>query len=165
MHQRKLRPGSPQKGARMEEVIPVIVDSVRFEAQSSMYRVNLKDRTTGKVLPIFVGAFEGNAIAMALKGIPTARPMTHDLMASVIQGLDGEVLRVVVTDLRDNIYYALIYIRQDGKELAIDSRPSDAIALATRLGVPIYVVKKLADKFVDELEEILAKTEPGETVH
>jgi len=149
----------------MEEVIPVIVDSVRFEAQSSMYRVNLKDRATGKVLPIFVGAFEGNAIAMALKGIPTPRPMTHDLMASVIQGLDGEVLRVVVTDLRDNIYYALIYIRQDGKELAIDSRPSDAIALATRLGVPIYVVKKLADKFVDELEEILAKTEPGETVH
>lgn len=149
----------------MEEMIPVIVDSVSYEAQGSMYRVNLKEETTGKVLPIFVGAFEGNAIAVALRGIQTARPLTHDLMASVIQGLEGQVVRVVVTDLRDNIYYAFIYIHQDGKELAIDSRPSDAIALAIRLGVPIFVVKKLADKFVDEFEEMLTKTEPGETVH
>lgn len=146
-------------------MISVTVDSVHYEPQSSMYRVNLKDKETGKVLPIFVGAFEGNAIAMALKGITTARPMTHDLMASILQGLEAEVLRVVVTDLKDNIYYALIYLQQDGRELAIDSRPSDAIALATRLGVPIFVVRKLEDKFVDELEEILARTEPGETVH
>lgn len=146
-------------------MIPVIVDSVSYEAQGSMYRVNLKEESTGKVLPIFVGAFEGNAIAMVLRGIPAARPLTHDLMASLIKGLDGEVLRIVVTDLKENIFYAFIYIKQDGKELAVDSRPSDAIALAMRLGVPIFVVNKLADKFVDELEEILTKTEPGETVH
>ncbi|MEJ5376715.1 MAG: bifunctional nuclease family protein [bacterium] len=146
-------------------MIPVVVESVSYEAQGSMYRVNLKEETTGKVLPIFVGAFEGNAIAMALRGIPAARPLTHDLMANLIESLDGEVLRIVVSDLRDNIYYAFIYIRQDGKELAVDSRPSDAIALAMRLGVPIFVVKKLEEKFVDELEEILSKTEPGETMH
>ncbi len=146
-------------------MIPVVVESVSYEAQGSMYRVNLKEESTGKVLPIFVGAFEGNAIAMALRGIPAARPLTHDLMANLIESLDGEVLRIVVSDLRDNIYYAFIYIRQDGKELAVDSRPSDAIALAMRLGVPIFVVKKLEEKFVDELEEILSKTEPGETMH
>ncbi len=146
-------------------MIPVVVESVSYEAQGSMYRVNLKEKSTGKVLPIFVGAFEGNAIAMALRGIPAVRPLTHDLMANLIESLDGEVLRIVVSDLRDNIYYAFIYIRQDGKELAVDSRPSDAIALAMRLGVPIFVVKKLEEKFVDELEEILSKTEPGETMH
>lgn len=149
----------------MEEMIQVIVDSVSYEAQGSMYRVNLKEQATGKVLPIFVGAFEGNAIAIALRGIPTARPLTHDLIASVIQGLEGRVMRVVVADLRENIYYAFIYIQQDGREMAIDSRPSDAIALAMRVGVPIFVVKKLQDKFLDEFEEILTKTDSGETVH
>lgn len=146
-------------------MIQVIVDSVSYEAQGSMYRVNLKEQATGKVLPIFVGAFEGNAIAIALRGIPTARPLTHDLIASVIQGLEGRVMRVVVADLRENIYYAFIYIQQDGREMAIDSRPSDAIALAMRVGVPIFVVKKLQDKFLDEFEEILTKTDSGETVH
>ncbi|MGQ9857293.1 MAG: bifunctional nuclease family protein [Thermodesulfobacteriota bacterium] len=149
----------------MEEMIQVIVDSVSYEAQGSMYRVNLKEQATGKVLPIFVGAFEGNAIAIALRGIPTARPLTHDLIASVIQGLEGRVMRVVVADLRENIYYAFIYIQQDGREMAIDSRPSDAIALAMRVGVPIFVVKKLQNKFLDEFEEILTKTDSGETVH
>lgn len=146
-------------------MIQVIVDSVSYEAQGSMYRVNLKEEATGKVLPIFVGAFEGNAIAIALRGIPTARPLTHDFIASVIQGLEGRVMRVVVADLRENIYYAFIYIQQDGREMAIDSRPSDAIALAMRVGVPIFVVKKLQDKFLDEFEEILTKTDSGETVH
>jgi bifunctional DNase/RNase len=146
-------------------MILVAVDSVSYDAHTSLYRINLKDGGTGKILPIFVGAFEGNAIAISVRGIPTARPLTHDLMATMIQKLEGTVDRVVVVDLKENIYFALVYIRRAGAEIAVDSRPSDAIALAMRLRVPIYVSSKLEDKFVDEFEEILSKVEPGETVH
>jgi uncharacterized protein len=146
-------------------MIQVTVDTVSYDAQTSLYRVNLKDHVTGKVMPIFVGAFEGNAITIAIRGVPTARPLTHDLMAGVVERLDGRVDRGIVSDLKDNIYYAHIYIRQGNRELAVDSRPSDSIALATRLKVPIYVSNRLADKFVDEYEEMMSKVEPGETVH
>ena len=146
-------------------MIHVIVDSVSFDAQTSLYRIALKDQTTGRVLPIFVGTFEGNAITIAIRGIPTARPLTHDLMANLIGKLDGQVNRIIIADLKDNIYYAFIYIQLGGKEIAIDSRPSDAIALATRVKVPIYVTEKLKDKFIDEYEEILSKVDPSETVH
>jgi hypothetical protein len=148
-----------------EELIPVSVDKVTFDGESSLFRVALKDEASGKVLPIFVGTFEGNAISIALRKIPTPRPLTHDLMASLVERLEGQVTRIVITDLRENIYYALIYIETAEGEIAVDSRPSDAIALATRLHVPIYVSKRLRDKFVDEYEEILAKVDPGETVH
>jgi hypothetical protein len=146
-------------------MIPVIVENVSYDAQSSLYRIALKDPDTGRVMPIFVGTFEGNAITIAIREIATARPLTHDLMASIIERLEGRVNRVIVSDLKDNIYYAHLYIQAGEREIALDSRPSDAIALATRLKVPIYVSDKLGDKFVDEYEDILAKIEPGETVH
>ncbi len=146
-------------------MIPVTVDSVSYDAQASLYRVALKDQLTGRVLPIFVGAFEGNAISIAIREIPTARPLTHDLMASLIDKLNGKLDRVVVADLRENIYFAVLQIEIDGSEITVDSRPSDAIALAMRLKAPIFVAKKLEDKFVDEYEEILSKVDPGETVH
>lgn len=146
-------------------MILVIVDSVNFDSQSSLYRVSLKDERTGKVLPIYVGTFEGNAISLGIRNIQTARPLSHDLVKSVIERLYGKVTKVVVTDLRDNIYYAFIYIEQDDSEISIDARPSDAIALATRVKVPIYVSKKLTDKFVDEFDDILSNVEPEETVH
>ena len=79
--------------------------------------------------------------------------------------MDGQVNRIIIADLKDNIYYAFIYIQLGDKEVAIDSRPSDAIALATRVKVPIYVTEKLKDKFIDEYEEILSKVDPSETVH
>jgi bifunctional DNase/RNase len=147
------------------DMILVTVDSVSYDEKSSLFRVALKDQETGKVLPIFVGTFEGNAITIAIREIPTARPLTHDLMASVISKLKGSVNRILVADLRDNIYFAYIYIQMGEKDVAIDSRPSDAIALATRLKVPIYVSEKLRSKFVDEYEEILTRIDPGETVH
>ena len=146
-------------------MIPVTVDSVSYDAQASLYRVALKDQLTGRVLPIFVGAFEGNAISIAIREIPTARPLTHDLMASLIDKLNGKLDRVVVADLRENIYFAVLQIEIDGSEITVDSRPSDAIALAMRLKAPIFVAKKLEDKFVDEYDEILSKVDPGETVH
>jgi bifunctional DNase/RNase len=147
------------------DVILVTVDSVTYDERTSLYRVALKDQETGKVLPISVGTFEGNAITISIREIPTARPLTHDLMASVIETLNAAVNRVLVADLRDNIYYAFIYIQLNERELAVDSRPSDAIALATRLKVPIYVSEKLRSKFVDEFEEILERVDPGDTVH
>jgi bifunctional DNase/RNase len=149
----------------VEKMVLVHVDSVTYDAQTSLYRVALKDPETGKVLPIYIGTFEGNAITIAIREIPTARPLTHDLMASIIEKLNGRVNRVVIRDLRDNIYYAYVYVEVNGVEMAIDSRPSDAVALATRLRVPIYVADKLKDKFVDEYEEILARIDPSETVH
>lgn len=146
-------------------MIKVIVDNVTFDPQSSLYKVSLKDEKSGKVLPIFVGTFEGNAIALGLRNVPTVRPMTHDLMKNMIERLYGKIKKIVVADLKENIYYGFIYIDLKDTELAIDARPSDAIALATRAKVPIYVSEKLHDKFVDEYEEILAGMDPGETVH
>jgi hypothetical protein len=146
-------------------MILVTVDSVSYDAQSSLYRVALKDQLTGRVLPIFVGTFEGNAISIAIREIPTARPLTHDLMASIIDRLNGKLNRVVVADLKENIYFAYLQIEIDGSEITVDSRPSDAIALAMRLKAPIFVAKNLEDKFVDEYEEILSQVGPGETVH
>ncbi len=146
-------------------MVLVTVDSVTYDAQTSLYRVALKDPETGRVLPIYIGAFEGNAITIAIREIPTARPLTHDLMASIIEKLNGRVNRVVIRDLKDNIYYAYVYVEANGVEMAIDSRPSDAVALATRVRVPIYIADKLRDKFVDEYEEILSKIDPSETVH
>jgi bifunctional DNase/RNase len=146
-------------------MILVVIDSVTFDPQSSLYRVALKDERTGKVLPIYVGTFEGNAISIGMRNLPTVRPLTHDLMKNVIERLYGRVTKVVITDLRENIYYAYIYMVMDDSEIAVDSRPSDAIALATRVKVPIYVADHLADKFVDELEEVLSTIDPGETIH
>ncbi len=146
-------------------MILVIVDSVNFDPQSSLYRVSLKDEKTGKVLPIYVGTFEGNAISLGIRNVQTARPLSHDLVKSVIERLYGKVTKVVITDLKDNIYYSFIYVEQKDLEISIDSRPSDAIALATRVKVPIYVSDKLHDKFVDELDDILSNAGPEDTVH
>jgi bifunctional DNase/RNase len=149
----------------MSDALRVNVDSISFDENTSLYRIALKDPDSGKVLPIFIGAFEGNAIAIAIRGIPTVRPLTHDLLRSLIEKLNGKVSRIVVTALKDNIYYAYIYIHLEGQELAIDSRPSDAIALATRIRAPIYVSYELRDKFVDEFEELMFGVDPGETIH
>jgi hypothetical protein len=146
-------------------MIQVSVHNVTYDSKTSLFKVTLKDKESGKVLPIFIGTFEGNSILIAIREIPTPRPLTHDLMASIIETLQGKLNRVVVRDLKDNIYYANLYIQVGSSELVIDSRPSDAIALAARLKVPIYVSKKLEDKFVDEYEEMLANVDPGETVH
>lgn len=146
-------------------MILVVIDSVNFDSQSSLYRVALKDEKTGKILPIYVGTFEGNAISLGIRNMPTARPLSHDLVKSVIERLHGKVTKVVIIDLRDNIYYALIHVNLNDSEITIDSRPSDAIALATRVKVPIYVSKKMADKFVDEFDDILSNVDSGETVH
>jgi hypothetical protein len=105
----------------------------------------LKDTQGGRVLPIWVGVFEANAISQQIENVATARPMTHDLLRNVIADLDGAVERVVVTDLRDNTFYAVIYLLVRGERVAIDARPSDAIALALRTRSPILVEETVID--------------------
>ena len=107
--------------------------------------VILKDQDGQRVLPIWVGIFEANAIALQIENISTARPMTHDLLRNVIEDLKATVEKIVVCDLQDNTFYALIHLRIDGKIVAVDARPSDAIALALRVRAPIYAEDTVID--------------------
>jgi bifunctional DNase/RNase len=107
--------------------------------------VILRDKDGERVLPIWVGIFEANAIALQIENLSTPRPMTHDLLRNVIHDLDATVLKVVVSDLRDNTFYALIYLDVAGRTVAIDSRPSDAIALALRTRAPIFAEEFVID--------------------
>src|SRR5947208_13620341 len=107
--------------------------------------VVLRDKEGQKVLPIWVGIFEANAIALQIENISTPRPMTHDLLRNVIHDLKASVQKIVVCDLQDNTFYALIYLAMNGDTLAIDARPSDAIALALRTRAPIFVEDTVID--------------------
>ena len=107
--------------------------------------VILKDKDGDRVLPIWVGVFEANAIALQIENIATPRPMTHDLLRNVISDLDGRVDRIVVSDLKDNTFFALIHLTVRGEGVAIDARPSDAIALALRTRAPILVEESVID--------------------
>jgi len=101
--------------------------------------VILKDVDSETLLPIWVGVFEANAIALEIEKVATPRPMTHDLIRNVLSGLDTFVHRVVVTELRADTFYAVIWLERNGKIISVDSRPSDALALALRADCPIYV--------------------------
>ena len=107
--------------------------------------VILRDKEGQKVLPIWVGIFEANAIALQIENIATPRPMTHDLLRNVIHDLKAEVVKIVVCDLQENTFYALIYLGLNGGTVAIDARPSDAIALALRTRAPIFVEDSVID--------------------
>src|SRR5438093_13250809 len=107
--------------------------------------VILRDKDGQKVLPIWVGIFEANAIALQIENISTPRPMTHDLLRNVIHDLKASVQKIVVCDLQDNTFYALIYLLLNGETVAIDARPSDAIALALRTRSPIFVEDTVID--------------------
>jgi bifunctional DNase/RNase len=107
--------------------------------------VILRDKDGDRVLPIWVGIFEANAIALQIENVTTARPMTHDLLRNVIQDLQASVERIVVSDVQDNTYYAMIYLARNGETLAIDARPSDAIALALRARAPIFVEERVVE--------------------
>ena len=108
--------------------------------------VLLKDLEEKDVVPIWIGFFEASAIATQLENVKLARPMTHDLMRNILETLGAKVLRIEVTDLKENTFYALIHIELDGEHYAIDSRPSDAIALALRTGAPIFVNEEVIEK-------------------
>jgi bifunctional DNase/RNase len=101
--------------------------------------VVLKDAQGTAILPIWVGIYEANAIALEIEKVQTPRPMTHDLLKNLLLGLEVRVQKVVVSDLKDDTFYALIWMEREGKLMSMDSRPSDALALALRLDCPIFV--------------------------
>jgi uncharacterized protein len=108
--------------------------------------VVLQDTTSDTLLPIWVGIFEANAIALQIEKVDTPRPMTHDLMKGLLNHLKAKVTKIVVTELKDNTFYALIFLTVDGKTITVDSRPSDAIALALRTDSPIFVTDDVISK-------------------
>ncbi len=125
--------------------IEMSIKGLMVDPISNMPIVILRDKDGTRTLPIWVGMFEANAIALQIENISTPRPMTHDLLRNVIQDLKATVEKVVVCDLQDGTFYALIYLRVHGEVLAIDSRPSDAIALALRTRAPIFVEETVID--------------------
>ncbi len=134
-------------------MIKVFIDSIRVSLMSQLRVVILKDPVSGRYLPIFIGPCEAEAIAMKLQNVNMERPMTHDLLKSVIAELGGEVQRIVVNDLRNDTFFARIVVEQDGQTREIDARPSDAIALSVRLDVPIFVEESVMDRASITAEE------------
>ena len=125
--------------------IEMSIKGLMIDPITNMPIIILRDQDGQRVLPIWVGVFEANAIALQIENVQTPRPMTHDLLRNVIQDLKASVQKVVVCDLQENTFYALIYLTLNGDTLAIDARPSDAIALALRTRAPIFVEDSVID--------------------
>jgi bifunctional DNase/RNase len=153
----------------------MVIYGVSFDLVGKQPIVLLKTADGNKFLPIWIGHPEAAAILMKLQGAATPRPMTHDLVTDMLAQLDTSVVRICVTELRDNTFYASITLQQDGSEIEIDSRPSDAIALAVRAEAPIYaddrVIEESAIEFegeeseeeiVDEFRKFLDQVTPDE---
>lgn len=126
-------------------MIKVSIDSIRVSLMSQLRIVILKDPLSGRYLPIFIGPCEAEAIAVKLQNMNVERPLTHDLLKSVITELGGQVKHIVVNDLRNDTFFAQIVVEQNGETHHIDSRPSDAIALSVRLDIPIYVEESVME--------------------
>src|SRR6187431_2686990 len=125
--------------------IEMTIKGLMVDPITNMPIVILRDKDGEKVLPIWVGLFEANAIALQIENVSTPRPMTHDLLRNIISDLKASVQKIVVCDLQDNTFYALIYLTLNGATVAIDARPSDAIALALRTRAPIFVEDRVID--------------------
>jgi uncharacterized protein len=119
------------------------IRGLMMDPVTNMPIVVLKDVGSEAVLPIWVGVYEANAIALEIEKVTTPRPMTHDLIKNLLLGLDTRVHKVVVNELRDDTFFAVIWMERDGKIISLDSRPSDALALALRLDCPIYVEEEV----------------------
>ncbi len=123
--------------------------------------VILKDKNNEKILPIWIGFMEASSIAMELEKTPRSRPITHDLVKNILETTKLDVTKIEVTDLRDDTFYARMYVKRDNEEYVFDSRPSDAIAIALRTDSPIYVNEKVIEKSkmieIDENKEKLSK--------
>lgn len=126
-------------GKNSADEMEVRIRGLMMDPVTNMPIVVLKDVESDALVPIWVGIFEANAIALEIEKTTMPRPMTHDLLANLIRTLDGEVRRVVITELRDDVYYALIWMERDGELISLDARPSDALALALRTDCPIFL--------------------------
>lgn len=122
------------------------VRGLALDQVSNMPIIILRDEEDRRQLPIWVGIFEANAIALELEKVPTPRPMTHDLIKNILEAIEARLLKVVVTDLRENTYFAELHLQVGAGEFTVDARPSDAIALALRVSAPIYVHEEVVRK-------------------
>jgi len=142
-------------------LVRMTVEGLLFDPRSSMYILLLKNAEGNATLPIWIGKPEADSIALALGKVATPRPLTHDLIKNLVYSLKMKITRIVVTDILDNTYFALIFLSDSKNELSIDSRPSDAIALALRVNAPIFVEESVLEKrSTDELEEWLKNLKP-----
>src|SRR6202050_267433 len=130
----------------MADLVEMTVDSIRVHMPTGQHVVILKEKTADRYLPIWIGINEANAIALKITGITPERPITHDLLANLLSAVEVTVDRIVVTSLSNEVFYARILAQVDGRRLEIDSRPSDAIAVAVRVGAGIFVADEVLDK-------------------
>ena len=138
-------------------MIEVTIDSIRVSLMSQHRVVILKDSESDRYLPIWIGACEADAITIELQGVEVARPFTHDLLKSSINQLGGKIKSVIINDLHNEVFYAQIILDVNGRRMEIDSRPSDALALAVRAKVPIYIDETVMDKAAITPEEDISE--------
>ncbi len=144
-------------------VIKMEVKTVTAD-QGGNFLVLLMDDEEKKVLPISIGPLEAQAIAIVLQGETPPRPLTHDLLKAVCENLGGDMEKVIITDIKESTFYAEVYLQQNSETLVIDSRPSDAIALALRFGAPIYMATRLIE-FTYDYQDIIAREGGDEELH
>jgi bifunctional DNase/RNase len=155
-------------------MLEVTVSDIGLDRNTNSPVVILRERGGARILPIWIGAAEANAIAMELKGVKAQRPLTHDLLKQIIVGLGGELRRVVISSVKENTYFAELLIHREDHVFQVDARPSDSIALALRLNAPIFTSDQLLDESglqtdepapdpsldADKLKEYLEKMDP-----
>jgi uncharacterized protein len=149
----------------MTDMVEVVIDSIRVSLMSQQRIVILREANADRYLPIWIGVYEAESITIALQEVEVARPLTHDLVKNIFQQLNARLLRVEVVALRDDTYYGNIVAEVDGRTLNIDSRPSDALALAVRTHVPILVARAVMDTagiIPEEDMQEAAKEEPAQ---
>jgi bifunctional DNase/RNase len=155
-------------------MLEVTVSDIGLDRNTNSPVVILRERGGARILPIWIGAAEANAIAMELKGVKAQRPLTHDLLKQIIVGLGGDLRRVVISSVKENTYFAELLIHRDDHVFQVDARPSDSIALALRLNAPIFTSDQLLEESglesdepapdpsldADKLKEYLEKMDP-----
>tara|TARA_B100000809_G_scaffold244517_1_gene270517 strand:+ start:1578 stop:2063 length:486 start_codon:yes stop_codon:yes gene_type:complete len=153
--------------------IEMIIKTLMFDPVTNLPIIILRDKDGHHMLPIWMGLFEANAIAIQIENVASSRPMTHDLLKNVIEDLNADIKKIVVHDLKGNTFYALLYLEVNGETVAVDARPSDAIALALRASAPIFIDKKVIENAkkmdlvpdrndTEQLQQWLANLNPEE---
>lgn len=144
-------------------MIEVKVETIQVSLMSEHRVVILKELNAKRYLPIWIGPYEAEAIAIRLKGLEIGRPLTHDLLSNVINALGGEVQHILVNALRNDTFYARITVNIEGRQMEIDSRPSDAVALAVRVDAPIFVAEEVMEEAGIVPEEDISEEAPEDT--
>lgn len=134
---------SPLIGKDFDNIVQVKVKGITIDSSTSKPIVILQDLEQRKILPIWIGSFEANAIALGIEHIVPPRPMTHDLIKNILEGIKAKVRKIIITDLKNNVFYSVVLLDINNVEVSVDSRPSDAIALALKVDAPIFVSKDI----------------------